>query len=398
VRICAVTSFPPTVAGVADYGAFLVEELARDGRVEHVTVLADHVDGAPDHEVVTRRVEVLRVWERDRADIGITLDRAIALTNADVVWFNLGLTMFGTKPAAVTAMVTPLAARLRGRRTVVTLHELPAMADLATLGIGRVRGRLVNAVVLRALLRANAVVVTLDRYREHLVHGMGARNVTHVAHQVSEHVEYSDEPEDETVLVFGTFGPHKDPGLVARAVATLRVSRPGLRLVVAGADNPRYPGFMDQCRVAWDLADSWRGYVPRDELPALFADATVVVVPARASTGSSGVIHRAVAHGRAVLASDLPDHRALAREEDLALDWYRAGDAASLSDALRQLLSDPSRRDALVRHNRDSLARLSPRRMVDAYLAAFGRRDRVPSIAAEGHASPVLAVEPVTEA
>jgi glycosyltransferase involved in cell wall biosynthesis len=395
MRICAVTSFPPTVAGVADYGAFLVEELARDPRVEHVTVLADRANGAPDHEV-TRRMEIRRVWERDRADIGLTLDRAIARTDADVVWFNLGLTMFGTSPAAVTAIVAPLAARLRGRRTVVTLHELPAMADLATLGIGRVRGRLAGGIVLRALLRANAVVVTLDRYREHLVDGMGARNVTHVAHQFSEHTEYAGVSDGETVLVFGTFGPHKDPGLVARAVAKLRVTRPALRLVVAGADNPRYPGFMERCRAVHDLGASWRGYVPRDELPALFAEATLVVVPARASTGSSGVIHRAVANGRAVLASDLPDFRALAREEDLALEWYRAGDEVALSRALDRLLSDPSRRDALVRHNREALARLSPRRMVDAYLAAFGRRERVSS--ADAHPSPVLAVETVIEA
>ncbi|MEX2045609.1 MAG: glycosyltransferase, partial [Chloroflexota bacterium] len=242
MRICAVTSFPPTVTGVADYGAFLVEQFARDPRVEHVTVLADRVDGAAEREA-TRRVEILRVWERDRANIGITLDRAIARSDADVVWFNLGLTMFGTRPSAVTAMIAPLAARLRGRRTVVTLHELPAMADLATLGIGRVRGRLASAIVLRALLRADSVVVTLDRYREHLARRMGARNVTHVAHPVSERFERVDEPAEETVLVFGTFGPHKDPGLVARAVAHLRATRPGLRLVVAGADNPRYPGF-----------------------------------------------------------------------------------------------------------------------------------------------------------
>lgn len=397
MRICAVTSFPPTIAGVADYGAFLVEELARDGRVEHVTVLADRVNSAADREV-SRRVEILRVWERDRPNIGVTLDRAIAKTNADVVWFNLGLTMFGTSPAAVTAMVAPLAARLRGRRTVVTLHELPAMADLTTLGIGRVRGRLMSGVVLRALLRANAVVVTLDRYREHLVHGMGARNVTHVAHPIFEDSASTDEPDDETVLVFGTFGPHKDPALVARAVAKLRVSRPGLRLVVAGADNPRYPGFMEHCHAVHDLAGSWRGYVPRAELPALFAEATVVVVPALASTGSSGVIHRAAAHGRPVLVSDLPDFRALSREEDLALEWYRAGDAAALSEALGSLLNDPSRRDALVRHNRASLARLSPRRTVDAYLAAFGRRERIPLITPEPHVSGMLAVETVTEA
>jgi glycosyltransferase involved in cell wall biosynthesis len=397
MRICAVTSFPPTVAGVADYGAYLVEELARDARVEHVTVLADRVGSAPEREV-TGRVEIRRVWERDRADIGVTLDRAIARTDADVVWFNLGLTMFGTRPAVVTAMVAPLAARLRGRRTVVTLHELPAMADLATLGIGRVRGRLVSGVILRALLRANAIVVTLDRYREHLANEMGARNVTHVAHQVPEHAAHADEPSDETVLVFGTFGPHKDPGLVARAVAELRASRPRLRLVVAGADNPRYAGFMDECRAVHDLGSSWRGYVPRADLPALFAESTVVVVPARASTGSSGVIHRAVAHGRAVLVSDLPDFRALAEEEDLALEWYRAGDAAALARALDSLLCDRSRRESLVRHNLASLARLSPRRSVDAYIAAFGRRERVAPLAAEPHVSGMLAVETVTEA
>src|SRR5688572_2061827 len=162
--------------------------------------------------------------------------------------------------------------------------------------------------------------------------------------------------------------------------------------------NPRYPGFMERCRTVHELADSWRGYIPRAELPGLFAEATVVVVPARASTGSSGVIHRAAAHGRAVLVSDLPDFRALAREEDLALEWYRAGDADSLCDALGGLLNDSSRREALVRHNRESLAQRAPRRMVDAYLAAFGRRDRVASLSAEPHAPPVLAVETVTKA
>src|SRR5688572_32967606 len=141
--------------------------------------------------------------------------------------------------------------------------------------------------------------------------------------------------------------------------------------------NPRYPGFMERCRTVHELADSWRGYIPRAELPGLFAEATVVVVPARASTGSSGVIHRAVANGRAVLASDLPDFRALAREEDLALEWYRAGDAGSLSDALEGLLRDSSRRDALVRHNRASLARLSTRRTADVYRVAVTSGYRV---------------------
>jgi len=395
VRICAVTSFPPTVAGVADYGAFLVEEFARDPRVEHVTVIADRVPGAPERELAGR-VEILRVWERDRAGIGVTLDRAIAHSRSDVAWFNIGLTMFGTGPSAASAMVAPLAARLRGHHTVVTLHELPAMADLTTLGIGRARGRLAGAILLRMLLRANAVVVTLDRYREHLAREGRARNVTHIAHGIWEAYERADEPSDETALVFGTFGPHKDPGIVARAVARLRSARPSLRLVVAGADHPRYPGFMARCRTVHELDGSWRGYVPRADLPALFADATVVVVPARASTGSSGVIHRAVGHGRAVLVSDLPDFRALAKEEDLRLEWYEAGDVDALARALATLLDDRGRREALARHNLLSLTRLAPRRTADAYLATFARRAPIPAGAIEAHPS-LFTVKPVTE-
>ena len=164
--------------------------------------------------------------------------------------------------------------------------------------------------------------------------------------------------------------------------------------VIAGADHPRHPGFLAERRASCDVDAAWRGYVARAELASLFAESTVVVVPANASTGSSGVIHRAVAHGRAVLASDLPDFRALADEEDLALDWYAPGDVDALAAALGALLDDGARRDALVRHNLRSLARLTPRRTVDAYLAAFAPPLRAmipePQLAR-------LAVEPVIE-
>jgi glycosyltransferase involved in cell wall biosynthesis len=396
VRICAVTSFPPTVTGVADYGHLLVEEFARIPRVEHITVVADRAAGALERETADR-LEIRRVWSRDGADVFSAIDRAIATSRADVVWFNLGLTMFGTRPTAVTAMFAPLAARLRGRRTVVTLHEVPALADLGALGIGRIKGRLAGAGILRVLLGADAVVVTLERYRAHLERALGAGNVTHIALGVWDASERADEPAEDTVLVFGTFGPHKDPGLVARAVARLRESGRAVRLVVAGADHPRHPGYMQRCRASLDVDAAWHGYVPRAELPSLFAGATVVAVPAYASTGSSGVIHRAIGHGRAVLASDLPDFRALAQEEDLALDWYAPGDADGLAHALGALLADRARRDALVRHNLRSLARLSPRRTAEAYLATFAPQTAVRTPIAEPTLAR-LAVKPVTDA
>jgi glycosyltransferase involved in cell wall biosynthesis len=371
MRICAVSAFPPSKSGVADYGAFLVEQLARDPRVENVTVLADRVAGAPDREQSGRLV-VRRIWERDRAGVGTSLMRAIAGTHSDVVWFNLGLTMFGTRPTSVAGgIVAPLGARLLGRRSVVTLHELPPLADLGSLGFAPARGRIVGSGAVRLLLFANDVVVTLERYRRHLVDHHRARNVRHIPHGLWERPAQLDAPPGETVLVFGMFGPHKDPGLVADAVKRLRRSRPGVRLLVAGADHPRYPGFMSACSARHALDGEWIGYVPREDLASLFARASVVVVPSTASSGSSGVIHRAVGYGRALLVSDLPDFRALAAEEDLAFAWFPPASAPDLAFVLGALLDDSARRSALVAHNLRALARLAPARTVDAYLDLF---------------------------
>jgi glycosyltransferase involved in cell wall biosynthesis len=375
MRICAVTSFPPTVAGVADYGALLVDELSHDARVDALTVLADRVAGASEHEC-RGRLEIHRAWERDRADTGLMLARAIIRSRPDVVWFNIGLTMFGAGTKAASGMLVPLMTRALGCRSVLTLHELPALADLARLGLDARCGKLAGAACTRLLLGADEVVVTLERYRSYLAAHYGAENVTHIPHGIWEQPERADEPEAETVLVFGTFGPHKDPGVVAHAVALLRSSRPRLRLLVAGADHPRYPGFMARCCARYGLGADWVGYVPREELGSLFAQSTVVVVPADASTGSSGVIHRAVGHGRAVLVSDLPDFRALAQEEDLRFAWFSPRDVADLARALGALLDDRARRNALVAHNLAALAPIGPTSTAGAYLALFARSGR----------------------
>lgn len=374
MRIAVVSSFPPTIGGIADYGKHVARHLAADPRVEDVTVLADQAPGAPRNQHIAG-VRVLRVWRRDGAGTGPALLRALTTLRPDVVWFNLGLTMFGTRPiAAASGLTAPLSTTVLGYRTVVTLHELPALANLAALGLRTAAARFGAAVVPRLVLSADTIVVTLDRYRRFLVERYGAGNIRRIPLGADGPPDCPGEPEQETVLVFGTFGPHKQPGLVAEAVAKVRRTRPGLRLVVAGTDHPRYPGFMTAYCARHGLTDSWVGYVPVERLGALFSNATVVVVPSMASTGSSGVIYRAISHGRVVLASDLLDFRGLALDEDLKLAWFAPGDPVSLAGSLDALLRDPEQRRMVTRHNLETAKRLGPTRIVDAYLAAFDDR------------------------
>ncbi len=395
MRICAISSFPPTIAGIADYGAHLAQQLARDPGVEAVTVLADQAPGAPHRERIGR-VDVRRVWRRDSAGTSLALLRALQSARPDVVWFNLGLTMFGTSPAAAAlGLIALLGPSVLGYRLVVTLHELPPLSNFVALGLRPGPGHFAASLVPRVVLRADRVVVTLDRYRRFLTERYGARDVVHIAHGAYSEPEFADEPERETALVFGTFGPHKDPGLVAEGVARLRPRRPAVRLVVAGADHPRFPGFMTDCRARHGLNGSWIGYVPAERLGALFAAATVVVVAPRASTGSSGVIYRAMSHGRAVLASDLLDYRGLAQDEDLELAWFEPGNPAGLANSLEALLEDSKGRRRVVMHNLQALQRLGPTQTADAYLAAFDDADGCVVAGDDrrrGHLAPVLEV------
>ena len=370
MRICAVTTFPPSISGVADYGQLLSAELARHPRVSRVTVLADR-SGRPDRES-HGAADVRRAWSRDSLGAASLL-REIEQVDPDVVWFNFGLTMFGTHPISVlSGLSMPLLVRARGRRVVVTIHELPSLADLAALAVPRMRGRLAGWAAVRLLLCADRVIVTLDRYRRHLLARHGAHNVTHIPHGLWCRPEPLADGDAATVLVFGTFGPHKDPRLALDAVRRIRASGRPVRLVVAGTDNPRFPGFMSDIRAQLDGNDEWAGYVPSSSLCKLFARATLVVIPSTASTGASGVIHRAIGHAKPLVVSDLPDFRALADEEDLALQWSAPGDGAGLASAIERLLDDRELRERLVAHNMRAAARLAPDRTADAYVRLFG--------------------------
>src|SRR5207245_2537606 len=133
MRICAVTAYPPSRAGIADYGAHLAQRLARDPRVESLTVLADRAPGANPRERAGR-VDVHRVWRRNSLGTCATLLSAVQAVRPDVVWFNLGVPMFGPRPsAAAGGLVAPLCTRILGCRTVGTPNYLTDLTNLTAL-------------------------------------------------------------------------------------------------------------------------------------------------------------------------------------------------------------------------------------------------------------------------
>ena len=75
------------------------------------------------------------------------------------------------------------------------------------------------------------------------------------------------------------------------------------------------------------------GYVEEDEIAELFRTASVLVMPYSSATGASGVAHLACEFGVPIVSADIHDFRGMAEDENLAIEFYRTGNAHSLADA-----------------------------------------------------------------
>jgi glycosyltransferase involved in cell wall biosynthesis len=83
-------------------------------------------------------------------------------------------------------------------------------------------------------------------------------------------------------------------------------------------------------------------------------------------------LYRAAGWGRPIVASDLPELRAIAEEERLWVEFFSTGDSNSLKATLESLLKDASKREAQIQHNYHIIReRLTLAHISQLYLQAF---------------------------
>ena len=210
----------------------------------------------------------------------------------------------------------------------------------------------------RLYQRVDAVLVHSEHGRGRLVEELGvpAERVHVVPHGAFEHLTRQpgeaplprelEEVKGPVVLFFGLLRPYK--GVEALLEAWRGVE--GAELWVAGM--PRMP--LEPLRRA---APPGVRFVPRfvtdPEIPALFRRADLVVLP-YTEIDQSGVLFTALAFGRPLLLTDVGGFPEVAATG--AAELVPAGDPAALRDALRRLLGDPARREAMAEAARAAAA------------------------------------------
>lgn len=375
MRICLVSSFPPSHERLNEYGFHLASELQRDPYLS-LTVLADQFEGANE----LPEFNVIRCWKPNDPATPLRLMKQFRELRPDVVWFNCVFTTFGTTPlAAFFGLCTPALARASGFSTHVTLHHLMESLNLEDSGI-RHSGlyHTGGAAATRLLLLANSVTVLLPEYRRTLIQKYRGKNVHFRAHGIfagtPQCPDFSKRGNPEhRILAFGKWGTYKRLEILLDVFAQVERQVPHCRLVIAGENHPSTPGYVEGIgeRVKDNPRISVRGYIEEEDIADLFSSASLLVMPYNSATGSSGVAHQACQFGVPIVCADISEFRDMAEEEGIAMEFYRRGDGESLTRALVDLLQDGERQRNMGEQNFHAAMRMTMPQIVRQYLRAF---------------------------
>jgi glycosyltransferase involved in cell wall biosynthesis len=272
-----------------------------------------------------------------------------------------------------------------GYYTHVTLHTVFERINLKDAGVS-LPGlyRIAGQVATRLLLLANDVSVLLPSFRSELVsnYGESARRVHFRPHGTFKSVQIPEvrQPDqaERIILAFGYWGTYKRVDLLLESMDEIVRKVPNAVLAVAGTNHPSTPGYLESLQERWlgHGAVRFLGYLPEEELPALFRSTSVLVLPYSSAAGTSGVVHQACQFGLPMVAAEIPEIVEMAREEGIAIEFYAPGDGRALANHLIRLLNSDDLRRSFSEQNLSAAQGTPMSQVVDEYVRLF--QERVP--------------------
>lgn len=373
MQLAIITPYPPRITGIGQYGYHVSRLLAGSGVFSEITILTGR-NGAARQDVAPS-IKLVDGWHPNRWGIARDIQKIFRGIRPDLVWFNLGVSVFGRDPLAnVSGFLSILGVKRYGFPIVVTLHELPETADLNAL---QAPGGFLAAYGARFLTylatRGDVTCLTTRPYVDWMSARYPGLNFVHIPLGARGRPEPLSPTNASEILLFTTLAPFKGVELLLQAYKTLKPTNPDLRLTIAGAEHDRFPGYIDRVRRAYHDLEGvrWMGQVPDSAVRGLFQRAQLVVLPYLASTGSSSVLWKGAMYGRPMITSDLAEFRSVVKSAGLKVTFFRRDDANSLVNAIRLALASRASLQEQVRVNLAAIRRHHPQKTCQAYLRAF---------------------------
>lgn len=374
LRLAVVSAYPPSIGPLSEYAWHLVESLRRSDRVADLHVLADRAPGAVAFDEGNLRVRP--IWTFDGFDLPVEAVRAVRDLKVDAIWFQLHLTSTGNRRLSrFVGLTAPAWARLSGQRTLVTLHNMIGATDLDQTAVRSGPLDLVGALAATSLVcRADMICVPRPEYAMLLSDRYGSARVRYVPLGTpGVPLTAPASTPRRGIVAFGHFGSNKRLETVIESVLELASRRTDVRLSIGGTSsrhNPRYLSKLEQ-QHGPHSALGFLGYVAEADVPGLFQQAAISILPYATTTGMSSVALQSAMYGAALVASDVPGFRTLERE-GLRMHFYDWGNPLSLTQTIEAALDAPDAvRRSDVRANMDYCHRQRMDLVADRYLDLF---------------------------
>ncbi len=376
MHIAIVSPYPPSITGIGQYGYYLSRALAQSNVFEQITVLT----GAPASRPCPLPtspdcIRTYHAWRQNSPLIAGSLFQSLKQIQPDLIWYNLGVSVFGNSPLAnLSGFLSLKLARSLKIPSVATLHEVAELTDLAKLKAPGGPLAMTGARLLTNLVNhADVVCVTLMKYLDWFAQHKPTTNCLHIPLGAYHNPEFLPLPKSNHLLFFSSLAPFKGLEVLLDAFYLLKQTHPDLALTIAGAEHARFPGYIDRLLKQYPAHPGLQVYMnpPEDQVKELFRHARLVVVPYTASTGSSSVLSQAALWGRPVVASDLPEVKQAAAENDLKFSYFESGHPGRLASSIEFLLDNPAAIDLQVMSNFLAVQKIRPEKICQLYLQAF---------------------------
>ena len=385
MKLGIVTAYPPSKVTLNEYAFHLVKNFRQQDQVSEIIL---YTDAAEEEAVISFeghgcKITVKQCWKFNSYTNVLSIDKAISETQPDAVLYNLQFMKFGDKKiAAALGLFSPWMTKLKGITTTVLLHNILEMVDLSSAGFtkNKFKAKILNGIgnfLTRVILKADTVAVTMAQYVTILEEKYKADNVRFIPHgtfDIPEEPSYELGKGPKQIMTFGKFGTYKKVEAMIEAVVIVREeTNENLEIVIAGTDNPNTPGYLAAVEKQYANVPNLRftGYVEEENVPVLFGEAAMVVFPYTSTTGSSGVLHQAGSHGKAVVMPDLGDLSLLVKDEGYDGEFFEPTCTKSLACAIKKLVLEDGYRQAIAKKNYQAATALPMSEITRRYLATL---------------------------
>jgi len=363
-----VTAFPPDKGRLSEYADVLVRKLSSDLSLP-IEIFGDSVSPS------SRSVRIRRVWRPNSSLSILKLWMLIAFSTARLMFFNLHMAVFGSaRLTNFLGLMSPLIARITGKKVVTTLHNIPDMMNVGLILKLSLPTRIGMRLAARfVVLGSHVIVVTTESYTKLLKKTYGARVVRWIPHgayftDVEPTWTYSGRGK---VLFLGYIARYKALRELAESVGILRHELPDAELLVVGEPHPNFRE--EGTKILKELtALPWvrlLGRMEDESLPGLVKEIDVAVLPYLTSTGTSGVLHLLSGLGVPFIVSDTPEFREMRAEGAGVL--LAPSEPSALASAISRVIKDRSLAEELSKRSRHFAEGRSWEKVALAYAEIF---------------------------